>query len=495
MVDRLRDAGYRPQVQPFFIDVFRENAPAALEQVAPTPTTYADGEDFGVLEYSGSGDVTGEVVAVDTDLSPSDTSTSGCGPADFAAFPAEGAIVLMQRGTCTFATKVANATNAGAIGAIAVNRGTPGNDGVLNGTLGGPGNYVPAVGASYATGVDLADVGTVARISVDAVSENARTWNVTAETSGGNGGNVVMAGAHLDSVAEGAGINDNGTGSAGLLEMAEAAAERGSPPGPRPPVRRVPTLGAPGMVVLRAPVALVPGRRDTLTPQQTTGSVMTALLLGSISTLADTSEIQREAFNRAFAQHGLDWQWGQEEYAGLLRGNGGKDRVAEYARGRGEDVDAEAVHATKSELFQAALAETEIAPRDGVVETIRQAQEAGTKVALVTTTSRANLDALGRAIAAHLDLSSLDLVVDASQVETAKPDPAAYRYALEQLGEEPGACVAIEDNVGGVQAANAAGVASVAFPNENTAGHDFSAASGRVEQLALADLQNYLAAA
>lgn len=222
---------------------------------------------------------------------------------------------------------------------------------------------------------------------------------------------------------------------------------------------------------------------------------MTALLLGSISTLVDTSEIQRDAFNRAFAQHGLDWQWGQEEYAGLLRGNGGKDRVAEYARGRGEDVDAEAVHATKSELFQAALAEAEIAPRDGVVETIRQAQEAGTKVALVTTTSRANLDALGRAIAAHLDLSSLDLVVDASQVETPKPDPAAYRYALEQLGEEPGACVAIEDNVGGVQAANAAGVASVAFPNENTAGHDFSAASGRVEQLALADLQNYLAAA
>lgn len=222
---------------------------------------------------------------------------------------------------------------------------------------------------------------------------------------------------------------------------------------------------------------------------------MTALLLGSISTLADTSEIQRDAFNRAFAQHGLDWQWGQEEYAGLLQGNGGKDRVAEYARGRGEDVDAEAVHATKSELFQAALAETEIAPRDGVVETIRQAQEAGTKVALVTTTSRANLDALGRAIAAHLDLSSLDLVVDASQVETSKPDPAAYRYALEQLGEEPGACVAIEDNVGGVQAANAAGVASVAFPNENTAGHDFSAATGRVEQLALAELQDYLAAA
>ncbi|VXB79874.1 HAD family hydrolase [Nocardioides sp. AX2bis] len=219
---------------------------------------------------------------------------------------------------------------------------------------------------------------------------------------------------------------------------------------------------------------------------------MTALLLGSISTVADTSEIQRDAFNRAFAQHGLDWEWGQEEYRGLLQGNGGKDRVADYARERGEDVDAAAVHATKSELFQAALAEADIAPRDGVVETIRQAQEAGTKVALVTTTSRDNIDALARALAAHVDLSALDLVVDATQVETSKPDPAAYRYALEQLGEEPGACVAIEDNVGGIQAANAAGVPSVAFPNENTAGHDFSGAAGRLEQLTLVDLQEYL---
>lgn len=222
---------------------------------------------------------------------------------------------------------------------------------------------------------------------------------------------------------------------------------------------------------------------------------MTALLLGSISTVADTSELQRDAFNRAFAQHGLDWQWSQEEYAGLLQGNGGRDRVADYAQERGEDVDAAAVHATTSELFQQALAEADIAPRDGVVETIRQAQESGTKVALVTTTSRADLDALARAISHHADLGALDLVVDSSQVETPKPDPAAYRYAVEQLGEEPDACIAIEDDLDGVQAANAAGITCVAFPNENTAGHDFAAAAGRREQLDLLDLQDFLASA
>ncbi|VXB98709.1 M28 family peptidase [Nocardioides sp. AX2bis] len=226
VVDRLRDAGYRPQVQPFTVDVFRENAPSELEQVLPDPTTYVGDEDFAVMEYAGSGDVTAEVVVVDTDLSPSATSTSGCEDADFAGFPA-GSIALMQRGTCGFVDKVTNAGEAGAAAAIIFNRGTEGEDGVLNGTLGGPGDYIPAVGASYATGLDLADDGTVARVAVDAVSESARTWNVVAETPYGNGGNVVMAGAHLDSVAEGAGINDNGSGSAGLLELAEAAAERG----------------------------------------------------------------------------------------------------------------------------------------------------------------------------------------------------------------------------------------------------------------------------
>ena len=228
VVERLRAAGYHPLVQPFNVDVFRQLSPTELEQVEPDPTTYVAEEDFAVLEYAGSGDATGEVVLVDTDLTPSDTSTSGCESSDFTDFPA-GAIALMQRGTCAFADKVANATAAGAVAAIVANRGTEGEDGAFSGTLGGPGDYVPAVGASSATAQDLADQGTTARVAVDAVSENARTWNVIAETPGGRGGNVVMAGSHLDSVAVGAGINDNGSGSATLLEVAEGLAETGLP--------------------------------------------------------------------------------------------------------------------------------------------------------------------------------------------------------------------------------------------------------------------------
>ncbi len=214
---------------------------------------------------------------------------------------------------------------------------------------------------------------------------------------------------------------------------------------------------------------------------------MPALLLGSISTVVDTSELQRDAFNRAFEQHGLGWRWEREEYADLLAGNGGADRISDYAADRGEDVDVAAVHATKSELFQQALRSQELTPRAGVVETLRDARAEGFKVALVTTTSRENLDSLAAAVSGSLEFAEVfDLVVDGSQVSTPKPDGAAYRHALDALDESSDGAVAVEDNIGGVTAATAAGVPCVAFPNENTTGHEFDGAVGRVDELGLA---------
>lgn len=214
---------------------------------------------------------------------------------------------------------------------------------------------------------------------------------------------------------------------------------------------------------------------------------MPALLFGSISTLADTSEIQRDSFNRAFAEHGLDWRWDRQEYAGLLASNGGRDRVADYARDRGEEVDADAVHATKSRIYQETLATTEVVPRPGVVDTIRSARDRGLKVGLVTTTSADNVAALGKALAGRVSFDDLDVVVDVSQVTARKPDGEAYDYALAQLGEDAVDCIAVEDNLGGVASARAAGVPVVAFPNGNTETHDFGE-TRRVESLDLADL-------
>ena len=216
---------------------------------------------------------------------------------------------------------------------------------------------------------------------------------------------------------------------------------------------------------------------------------MTAVLFGSIGTIADTSELQRQAFNDAFSAHELDWHWTRDDYLALLQNSGGQKRIAAYADSVGQSVDARAVHASKSELFRKSLNESSLSPRAGVVETIRTAKDKGYKVALVTTTSRENVVAMVDALRPGIRLSDFDLVLDASAVAQPKPDRAAYVVALSGLGEDPGTCVAVEDNVDGVAAATAAGVRCVAFPNENTVGHDFGRADDLVTSLDLSRLE------
>ncbi|WP_433335415.1 M28 family metallopeptidase [Spirillospora sp. CA-294931] len=225
----LRKAGYNVTVQPFAFPFFRENSTGVMNQISPDARTYTptppDGSvvgDFATMTYSGSGDVTATVQAVDLVLPPSPApgSTSGCEAADFAGFTS-GNIALLQRGTCSFEIKAQNAQAAGAGGAIIFNEGQPGRTDTLQGTLGNPGLTIPVVGTSFAVGEDLASpAGTVVRLKTDTESETRTTWNVLAESRHGDPSKVVMAGAHLDSVLPGPGINDNGSGSAALLETA-----------------------------------------------------------------------------------------------------------------------------------------------------------------------------------------------------------------------------------------------------------------------------------
>lgn len=215
---------------------------------------------------------------------------------------------------------------------------------------------------------------------------------------------------------------------------------------------------------------------------------MSALLLGSMSTLSDTSELQRAAFNEAFRTHGLDWQWDRATYQGLLRNSGGGDRIADHAANLGQQVDAAAVHDTKSELFQAQLAKGNLPLRPGVVDTIRQARDAGLRVALVTTTSPRNVAALLDGLGPALRRADFDLVLDASDVQEGKPDPESYQLAMRRLGESPASCVAVEDNAPGLAAAVAAGISSIAFPNGNTADHEFAGAHRHVTRLDLSDV-------
>jgi HAD superfamily hydrolase (TIGR01509 family) len=222
---------------------------------------------------------------------------------------------------------------------------------------------------------------------------------------------------------------------------------------------------------------------------------MTAVLFGSIGTLADTSELQRESFNEAFAEHGLDWNWSRDAYRKLLADSGGTQRIADFAASLGVTVDAAAIHRTKSELFRRRLKSGGVQPRPGVVDTIAAAEHEGYRVALVTTTSPENVTAITEALSSHIDPARFTLLVDTSQVEHPKPAPDAYRFALARLGEPADACVAIEDNVGGVKAASQAGVAVLAFPGANNADHDFDEADGRTDKLDFAELRSLAGAA
>lgn len=223
VVGQLSAAGYAPELQEFDFPFFEELAPAVLEQVAPGSASY----ETGSFTFSGSGDVTAPATLVDVQLPPAPTpsSTSGCEASDFAGFPA-GNVAVIQRGTCTFAVKATNAEAAGASAVVIFNEGQPGRTDLIVGTLGSPVVAIPVVGASFATGDEFnATPGLVLHVAASTVSENRTTWNVIAETDGGRDDNVVVVGAHLDSVVEGPGINDNGSGSSTILEVARQMAK------------------------------------------------------------------------------------------------------------------------------------------------------------------------------------------------------------------------------------------------------------------------------
>lgn len=215
VADQLRRAGYKVDMQEFEF-TYTETLAESLKVVSPTPADVP----IIVMSYSPStavGGITAQLAAVPL----AGDATPGCEAADYATLSVAGKIALVSRGGCTFAQKQQVAAGAGAAGAIVYNN-VAGN---LNGTLGDPAaGVIPTGGITQADGQALAAQAAAGPVTITLelreLREQRTTHNVIAETRRGNADNVVMAGAHLDSVNEGPGINDNGSGSAGLLETA-----------------------------------------------------------------------------------------------------------------------------------------------------------------------------------------------------------------------------------------------------------------------------------
>jgi Zn-dependent M28 family amino/carboxypeptidase len=226
---------------------WKETAPPVLEQIAPTPKPYVHGSaadddsaavDFIAFEFSPTKDVPSAPVVPTNDIvipSPAaNSNTSGCDASDFPA-ATRGAVSLIQRGTCSFTQKLANAQAAGAVGIILFNEGD--SDGRMNaGFRSGPTDLaIPAVFSSFAVGNELYEAfknnqSPTVHLQTNGVAVEHLYPQVIAETPRGDPNKVVLAGAHLDSVPAGPGINDDGSGTSWQLELGEQISKLGTPP-------------------------------------------------------------------------------------------------------------------------------------------------------------------------------------------------------------------------------------------------------------------------
>lgn len=221
-----------------------------------------------------------------------------------------------------------------------------------------------------------------------------------------------------------------------------------------------------------------------------------ALLLDVDGTLADTEDLHRQAFNAAFAQAGLDWDWDQVLYGELLAVTGGKERMHHFIERERPNIDLPAdangfiagLHASKTQYYVDALASGQVPLRPGVERLLREARAAGLRLAIVTTTTPDNVIALLEHSFSQPATDWFEVIADAGVVPKKKPAPDVYDYALDKLGLPAEACLAIEDSLNGLRAAATAGVASLVTVNRYTEQQDFTGALVVLDHLGEPDL-------
>lgn len=215
-----------------------------------------------------------------------------------------------------------------------------------------------------------------------------------------------------------------------------------------------------------------------------------ALLFDVDGTLAETEDGHLEAFNRAFEEKGLGWNWNPELYHELLSVTGGRERIKYYVEKynpdfeRPDDLDAFArdLHKTKTDYYVQMMSEGDIALRPGVKRLINEARSEGVRLAIATTTSPANIEAL---LVNALDpdaMSWFEVIAAGDMVKAKKPAPDVYFLALEKLGLDADECIALEDSENGIQSSLGAGVKTIIATNKYTHDHDFTGAAIVLDQ-------------
>jgi HAD superfamily hydrolase (TIGR01509 family) len=218
-----------------------------------------------------------------------------------------------------------------------------------------------------------------------------------------------------------------------------------------------------------------------------------ALIFDVDGTLADTEEVHRRAFNAAFAEHGLTWNWGRRVYGDLLKTAGGKERILEFVtrlhlppseRDRLIGL-VPAIHRSKT-IHYGSLLESGAELRPGIARLLQEARAAGLKLAVATTTTPMNVECLVKASCRAEARAVFDVIAAGDVVRRKKPSPDIYHHALACLGVPAGACLAFEDSAIGLRAAKEAGLFTVVTPTEWTKREDFKRADVRLDDLGAA---------
>jgi len=191
-----------------------------------------------------------------------------------------------------------------------------------------------------------------------------------------------------------------------------------------------------------------------------------ALLFGSIGTLIESSNIQRNSFNEAFNEAGLDWYWDEQDYKILLKKSGGTKRVEDFAEKNNINVNASQIRNRKTEIFSSFIIQNKQKLRESVEDIIKYTKDNNIRLAFSTSTTENNVNAVFDSLSGQISKEDFQFIGNKSFVKNEKPHPEIYKITLDKLNLQPEECLAIEDTEESSNSAVNARIKCIGFPGD-----------------------------